>query len=249
MRNFLLASLRAILKVLALAEFLFLLTMGYVAWLHSQDPLAPYYVTWRGLRFLVRRDYSPKKDERPHWTDLKLHLDLAAPITRDGLVVEATVENVSNQNFAWDKEFGQHIYWHTDADGKPLDCVEIGDTWNQLDPAEKRYVQVAPGQKLTKRIDLTKRFGHEKIVHFYYGTRGPGDPPPPRLRPDPLTDGEKILRYELPAEFRQLRISFDYQKWPFAWPVADLSGRPYPRMPGAVMPWPASNVLNIELKD
>jgi len=185
------------------------------------------------------------RNEAPRWNSVQpdaLEIVIAPrkDSTREKLAINVTVINISEKPIGWDSEFSFFLGWNLGGLAQKESPTPIEQTKESL--SRERFVTIAPGDRLSRDVVLTKPFRA-----FGYEGGGDGDFDHPA---EPIRDYEVMASFELPKRYRQFSIGLEYDgSSPGAFGAfKDLFGF----APDEVNIWRGSctsNVLDIKIHD
>jgi hypothetical protein len=163
--------------------------------------------------------------------------------TRDNLVINVTVINISKEPIGWDSEFSCFLGWMVWTPkhyGLPLreSPTRIEQTQESL--GRRRFVYIAPGDRLSRDIVITSPFRA-----FRYEGGGDGDFDHP---PEPRSGYEILTWFELPKRHRGFSIQMGYDGYASIGAFRQLFGFD----PKEAKIWTgncSANVLDIKIND
>jgi hypothetical protein len=129
---------------------------------------------------------------------------------RERICVKATVQNNSSETIGWDREFSVFLQWQLLPEndyGKTLlqpktTVPRINQTKDQL--SKTRFIRIAPGQSVSKTIELTKPFKSFQVDAWGGSseTRHPGH----------FEGFEAMERFSIPSELKKVGLRLEYNQ-------------------------------------
>ena len=126
--------------------------------------------------------------------------------SKDRIAVEIEIRNEGKTPFVWDSEFSVFMRWSVTTDsGQCLEPQGISDVEDEpTDNRESRFVTIAPGQSLSKRVELTRAF--RKFI-YGYGLIIP-DKGDPYTIPNAY---QELARFAIPEDVKSVRVQVQYE--------------------------------------
>ena len=125
---------------------------------------------------------------------------------RDHITIEIQVHNEGTEPFAWDREFSVFMRWFvTTTSGEFLEPQSINRV-DEKKPAgswKSQFVIIAPGESISRRVELTKSF--RKFVYSTgWGTRDGQDY-------EILNSHHEVAKFVIPEDIGTVWITAEYE--------------------------------------